>query len=192
MFPGFFIGTMFLFLLVRTVLGGHRLRGHRFHGWYGPGWAHGPRASIWGDSDDGDVGWGRRGGRGFDASSTRPAPRARDSVRDAIRRFVGALRMSLRATPAQETVFEGALLRLRDATEDLRRGMDEAQRDLAHALRGDAFDDRAFDAASRRMDEVLENLRAHVRAALIDVHEVLDDRQRAALADLLEAKGSGF
>jgi hypothetical protein len=120
------------------------------------------------------------------------APRARDSVGEAIRRFLQALRAGLHASPAQEGVFEDALLRLRDATESLRRGADHAQHDLARALRGGAFDDAAFEDASRRIDDELRHLRAEVRAALIDVHEVLDDRQRAALADLLEARGAAF
>ena len=58
MFPWFFIGTICLFLLVRTVLGGPRYGFHRFHG-YGRGWPEGRRASIWSDFDGHDFRWDR-------------------------------------------------------------------------------------------------------------------------------------
>jgi hypothetical protein len=164
MFPGFFIGTVFLFLLVRAVFWGPRYRFHRYHaGYHHPWWSDddGPPPWPWDDSRR------RRHRRQRDVESDRAVSEAADvvfsprgRVDEAVREFVRSLRSRLRATPAQERALEAAVARLRDAAEHLRAGMNEARDDLARAMRADAFDEPAFEAASLRLDETVLRMRA--------------------------------
>jgi hypothetical protein len=137
MFPGFFIGTMFLFMLVRAVFGGHHRYGfRRGWAWHGPweGRYAGERTEwLWGD-DPWDV---RARGR----SRSEP-PRAPDDgrIKDAIHEFVRSLSDKLGATAEQERAFAAAIERLRSATSDALREvhdvLDERQRELLATLIG--------------------------------------------------------
>jgi hypothetical protein len=183
MFPGFFVGTIFLFWLVRTLMWGPRYRHHGYRRPWGPG-PFGSGESIWGDFG------------GFDHA---PAPERRertersdasrgyDGIDEAVRRFVGALRARLRATPAQERAFDAAVADFRRAADDIRARAEKARDDIAQAVRSEAFDEAAFDEASRRIADAMNAIRDAAKRALADVHDQLDESQRETLADLIRS-----
>src|SRR5262249_33639770 len=105
MFPGFFIGTIFLFWLVRALMWGPRYRyrgyGYGQRPWGGP-YVQGP--SLWGDWDDFDrparPGYAKT--RASPPSAPAAAERAgrafgRDGLDEAVGAFMRALRDRLRA-----------------------------------------------------------------------------------------------
>ena len=67
-----------------------------------------------------------------------------------------------------------------------RRGMYDVRGDLGAALRGPVLDDAALGAVLGRVDATTAELRAATVEALRGIHGVLDERQRADLADLLD------
>jgi hypothetical protein len=181
MFPGFFIGTVFLFMLVRTLVWGHPYRWHAYgHRWR---WRarpfEGPSVWLWGDDDP--------------SPETRPSWRHRDvevttpseGLEGAVERFLASVRHGLGASATQEKAFAAAVARLRDVTADFRARVNEARDEAARAVRGDAFDDLAFEDASHSLDAAVQAMRAAFRDALVRVHDVLDSRQRAILADVI-------
>jgi len=189
MFPGFFVGTIFLFWLVRTLMWGPRYRywGYRHRPWG----AYGPSESLWGDFGDFDRPYRPRDASSHETPrSQAPADRVgasfgRDDLEQAVGGFVRALRDRLRANPRQERAFDTAVTRLRSAMDDVQARMREARDDVARAVRSEAFDESAFDAATRRIDEAMQAIRGAAKTALADVHDQLDERQRATLADLI-------
>jgi hypothetical protein len=184
MFPGFFIGTLFLFMLVRAAFGGHRRYGFR-RGWgYGP-WAvpyAGERTEwLWGDDPWDDP------PRRQPSFERREAP-AGGRVEEAIRNVLQSLRDKLGASAEQERAFATAIDRLREATGDLQGRMSDARDDLARAVMAEGFDETAFDAASSRLDEGVRAMRSALREALGHVHDVLDSHQRELLARLIATR----
>jgi hypothetical protein len=195
MFPGFFVGTIFLFWLVRTLMWGPRYRywgyGHHHRRW---GRAYGPSESLWGDfggfDDPGptrDAGTNPRARVEPKSADRASAPFGRDDLEQAVGGFVRALRDRLRATPRQERAFDTAVTKLRDAMDDAQARMKEARDDIARAVRGKAFDESAFDAAASRIEEAMQAIRGAARSALADVHDQLDERQRETLGDLISS-----
>jgi len=166
---GFFFGAMCLagmvFVLRRPYAFAHD-RG--WHGWHG-----GPGRRGWQDEQP----WGGQGpGRGFG--------RARRMLRFVYER--------LGTSPAQETVLADAAEAVAGSFESLRGEWQQSRGDLARALRADAFDVEAMRGLFGRHDERIKVLREVLVTQGARVHEVLDGRQRAALADFLErAPGRG-
>jgi hypothetical protein len=188
MFPGFFIGTVFLFWLVRSVIWGHRYHPYAY-GYRRPRGPFGAPIGLWGDDP-----WPDHGRRWRDdepefrrPSSFDPAP-ATDRMEDALERFLASLRNGLRATPAQEKALAGAIARLGEATAGSRERMNQARDSVARAVRAGAFDELAFEDASHDLDEAVRAMRGAIHEALIDVHDVLDEKQRAMLASLIESR----
>jgi hypothetical protein len=135
--------------------------GRRWHG-YG-GWGHGGYGGFRG-------GYGFRGGGG--------------------RWFLRALFERLETTPGQEKVILQELDQLRENKRAVHEELEQIRRDIARALRTEAFDQSALDEAYGRQDALLTKLRAQFSVALSKVHEALDDRQRKQIGDWLE--GGGF
>ena len=98
----------------------------------------------------------------------------------------------LDTTPGQEKVITAAADELRAvgraAWDKLRASSDS----IAQAVRGEAFDDSAMGAAFATQDEAITDARRALSSALGKVHEALDARQRAALADMLARGPSGL
>lgn len=200
MFPGFFIGSVFLFMLVRSFLHGPR------HAFYRPGYRHGGWGSHWGSGSGWDWGsndteesiWGDRRwwqprsshGRSREAAAPFSTAATRDDLDAAVRRFVSSLRERLHATPAQEKALAQAVARLRKASAAIKSRTAEARDHLARAVLGDAFEPTAFDAAYLRVDQAMQELRAAAREAFAEVHDVLDRRQREILAGMIESTRS--
>jgi hypothetical protein len=98
----------------------------------------------------------------------------------------------LGTSPAQETVLADAAEAVAGAAASLRGEWEQSRSDLARAFRSEAFDVDALKSAFARHDERIKSLRDVLTTQGARVHEVLDGRQRAALADFLErAPGRG-
>jgi uncharacterized membrane protein YccC len=116
-------------------------------------------------------GWrhGRRWGRGW-------GPRA----------MLRGLFERLGTSTAQEKVITAAAEDIYASTEPLRDELRATRRDIAAALRGPAIDEIALGELFSRHDDVLRETRKRAVGALARVHDALDDKQRAVLADVLE------
>ena len=137
-------------------------------GWYGGLHGYGRhRHRGW----RGEGPWGDRHGFG-------PPGRARSMLRWVYER--------LGTSPAQETVLADAVEAVTGAARGLRGEWEQTRNDLAHALRAEPFDAEALRSAFARHDERIRTIRDVLSTQATRVHEVLDGRQRAELADLLE------
>ncbi len=163
---GFFFGAMcvagMVFVLRRSYAFGHH--GHWRRGFYGEGRRGWRDEESWG---------GRGGGPGFGGPS-----RARRMLRWVYER--------LGTSPAQETVLADAADAVAGALESLRGEWEQSRGDLARAFRAEPFDVDALRAAFGRHDERIKVVRDVLVTQGARVHDVLDGRQRAALADFLE------
>jgi uncharacterized membrane protein len=174
---GFLFGTVCLFALFKVMR-----RGRYGYGRFG-GWGHAPAFGCsgrggghhggydrggWNDDDvGGGFGFGGwRGGRGG---------------------FVlRALFEQLDTTPGQEKAIAAALAELREKGRAVKDEARDARGDLARAFRGESLDAETLGTAAARASTAIDGLRDAGIGALLKVHEVLDPRQRAILADLLE------
>jgi Spy/CpxP family protein refolding chaperone len=176
---GFVFGTVCLVALVKVLRHGH----HGCHGGWryahgcgpgdcGPGYGHGP----WGGHHHGPgPGFGRGfgrwgGGDGF---------------------LMRGLFSRLEATPAQEKVIRAAFERVRETMREARHEWRDTS-ELSGLLRGETFDRTAAEGLSGKADASFAKLRVVVVEALAQMHEVLDDRQRRILADIIESRGGLF
>jgi hypothetical protein len=160
MFLGFLVGTLCLIGLVRAVARPRWYRGgFRHYGGHG-GWG-GPYGYGYGYGHGG--GWRR--GRGF----------------------LFRILSRLDATPSQEKAIIGAIDELKSSAWELRGTVRDTRGDIARTIAGPAFDDSALHAATSRLDDASQRLRAAVAGALGKIHGVLDDRQRKVLAEMIES-----
>jgi uncharacterized membrane protein len=98
----------------------------------------------------------------------------------------------LDATPAQERFIVAELDKLSDRVHGAKSNLRETRGDLAAALRGPTLDDAALGAVLGRVDGATGEARAAAIDALRAIHGVLDEKQRAQLADLLDKGGGGW
>jgi hypothetical protein len=152
----------------------HRHGFGRFHhrGWDGPG-GYGGEHEV----DEDDVGpGGGFGGRG--------------------RTFLRAALDPLEMTPAQERAVFAALDELREAGGKLRGELRASRKDIAAAFRRPTYDGVAMGELYARHDTAIEALRKAFVGTSAKVHDALEERQRARLADLIESGpnifGGGF
>jgi uncharacterized membrane protein len=142
-----------------------RLRGwhrHHHHGW---GWDHRPELDD--DGDPMDFGahplrW--RGGPGV--------------VLRAVMSRVGI-------RPDQEPAIRDAVDELKEAARPLRAEGRQTRDEIAAALRKPVFDEVLFGELFARHDGTIERLRKGVVGTLARLHDVLDERQRQRLADIV-------
>jgi hypothetical protein len=161
------------------VLGFFALRRARrgcYAGEYGYGW-QAPWAAYEGEAEHAHHHRRHRGHRG------RRGRRGRWMLHAALSR--------IDATPAQERAIVGEIDRLRERVSGVRDGLHDTNVDLAAAVRGPLLDDAALGAVLGRVDGATSEVRAAALDALRNIHAVLDDKQRAALADLIERRGGG-
>ena len=102
------------------------------------------------------------------------------------RMMLHALFARIDATPAQERAIVGEIEKLQDRLRGIKAGLHDARGDLGAAMRGPMLDDAALGAALGRVDRATGEARSAAIDALRGVHSVLDDRQRAQVADLLD------
>jgi len=127
----------------------------------------------------GPFGYGFRGHHGFGGRGARG------------RWMLHALLSRIDASPAQERAIIHEVEKLQDRVRGAKGGVREARGDLAAALRGPVLDDAALGAVLGRVDAATGEARSAVVDALRGIHGLLDDRQRAEVADLLD-RGGGW
>jgi Spy/CpxP family protein refolding chaperone len=157
---GFLLGTACLVGLIWVVRGGRA--GHGYHSCGGERWR---RHRNW---DGGYRDSGERWGFGKSA-------------------FLRWLFERLDTTPGQERVIRQAVDDFVDHAHVARREAEGSKKDIARALRGESFDAEAMAEAFGKHDSALAELRRAAMDGLAKIHEVLDDRQRARLSELLES-----
>lgn len=96
------------------------------------------------------------------------------------------------ATPAQERAIVGEVDKLRERLYNAKSSLHEARGDLAAALRGTTLDDAALGAVLGRVDAATADSRGAILEALRNVHGVLDEKQRAQVADMLDRGNGGW
>ncbi len=74
-----------------------------------------------------------------------------------------------------------------EKTRELRRELRLSRDDIAKAMRAEAFDADVMGESFSRQDDRIREIREALVGALAKIHDVLDDRQRRRLADLVES-----
>ena len=189
---GFLIGTACLIGLIATVRGGRRFGRYGACGaWGGRGWGHhhhdhggyGECAEGGACGEGGERGgwrggpWGRRWGGPGGGFGRSWFLRARISRRD--------------PPPRPAKVIAAALDEGGATARQRRADVIDTRKDVARAVRGESFDATVVGEVFARHDAALETMRKTLVGAVGRVHEALDERQRAELADLIE-HGPGF
>ena len=138
----------------------HRLR----QGGFGPGWDDGDVGPDWGEGPD-----ALRGGRWG-------------------RRFIlGGILERLEATPAQERAISAAVEEFQGEAAKFRGELRQSRTDVAGAFRKPSFDEVALGELYARHDTAIEGLRRAFVGLGAKVHDALEEKQRARLADMIEA-----
>ena len=89
----------------------------------------------------------------------------------------------LDTTPAQERAIRDLFHSTRDRLQQIHSEGRTVRREIGDILRGEQFDPARFSAAEAQVDEKFRDARAVIRESLGQMHEILDARQRATLAD---------
>ena len=95
----------------------------------------------------------------------------------------------LDTTPGQEKAIRGVIDDLRARKGAIRDELKKARGDAARAMRGEQWDENALGEALGRIDTSVDAARKAIVEAMAKTHEVLDDKQRNILADLIERGG---
>jgi Heavy-metal resistance len=175
---GFIVGTVCLIGLLKTLRRGYGGRcggGYGYGGGCSRGGGWGGHGGGWGGHGRGHQGrgpWGEGGG-------------------DPSRWMLRGLFERLDTTPGQEKVILQAVETLREKGREGRDAVRGTGSDVAKAFRGERFDESAMADAFTRQDAALESAQKGLFEALAKVHEVLDERQRRELADMME-RGLGM
>jgi len=93
----------------------------------------------------------------------------------------------LDTTPGQERVIRSVVDDFVDHAKSARRDVEATRSDVARAVGADSFDAEAMGEAFAKHDGALDDVRKALVESLAKIHEVLDERQRARLAELIEA-----
>lgn len=178
---GFVFGTVCLVGLLKVLRHGHHGCGWRYAHGCGPGW--GGCGPGWGGHHHGHGpgfgpgfgrGFGRWGGGGFGDGF-----------------LMRGLFSRLETTPSQEKVIRSAFEKVRETMREARHEWRDTS-ELSTLLRGDTFDRTAAEGLSGKADASFAKVRVVIVEALAQIHEVLDDRQRRILADIIESRGGLF
>jgi len=97
----------------------------------------------------------------------------------------------LDTTPGQEKVIVKAVDALRETMTHAKDELKGSRKDLADAFRNGLVDEASLADLFVRHDTVISETRRKAVESLGQIHEALDDKQRAELADLIE-NGPGF
>jgi uncharacterized membrane protein len=154
--------------------------GHRWgrHAWAGRcgGFGGHHHARHWGHDEDPEMGEGRWGGWHGGGPGV---------VMRAVMHRIGA-------RPDQEETIRAAVNEFRDSARRLRGEGERTRQEIADALRKPSFDEVAMGELFARHDGVLEELRKALVGTLAKTHDVLDEKQRQRLADLVASGPRAF
>lgn len=95
----------------------------------------------------------------------------------------------LDASPAQERAILAEIDKLEEQLHAAHASLRDARGDLAATVRGSTLDEAALGGAVGRLDSAFGDLRATALESLRTIHALLDDTQRARLAELLDGRG---
>ncbi len=96
------------------------------------------------------------------------------------------------ASPAQERFISAELDKLSERVHAAKRNLRDVRGDLGAAVRGPILDNAALGAVMGKVDSATAEARSAGIDALRAIHGVLDERQRAMLADLLDRGGGAW
>jgi uncharacterized membrane protein len=96
----------------------------------------------------------------------------------------------LETTPSQEKVIVSAISDVREVARRAKGRAPEVREDVSRAFRADILDEAALGAAQAKVDSATSEIRIAIAEALRKIHEVLDDKQRGAIADFLSRGGA--
>ncbi|HWO20113.1 MAG TPA: hypothetical protein VNO30_15105 [Kofleriaceae bacterium] len=171
------LGLLGIFALKRAHRRCHGYRGWGHHGFHGCG-----GGGYGGYGDDGGDGWhGPGGGNPWGGNPW--------SRRGGRRWMLRAIFSRIDATPAQERAIVAEIDRLRERVRGVKSNLKDVRGDLAAAIRGATLDDAALGGALGRADGAHAEVRSAALDALRAIHGVLDEKQRAQVADLLDRGG---
>ena len=105
--------------------------------------------------------------------------------------FLDRILRDIDASPDQTRVIRDELASLFDEARELRKEAGASRDDVARVLRSDTVDENVLADVFTRHDDRLRDVRKHFVEALARVHDVLDERQRKRLAELIE-RGPGL
>jgi hypothetical protein len=181
---GFIFGTVCLIAfakMARRSCYGHGYGGHC--GGRGGGWGGGRWGGGWGGHWHGH-GHGHNHG---DESGPGGGPQWM------MQRYVlRQLFERLDTTPGQEKVIVAAVDEVRTAVREARGEFKLSRDDLAKVMAGDIFDENTVGSTFARQDDALTTVRKAVTGALAKVHDALDSKQRARLAELISEGPGGW
>lgn len=100
---------------------------------------------------------------------------------------MGWLLGRLEATPDQERVIRSEVDAFLEKGTVLERELRLSRDDIAKAVRAESFDEDVMGESFARQDDRLRELRGAFVGSLAKIHDVLDERQRKRLADLLDS-----
>jgi Spy/CpxP family protein refolding chaperone len=92
----------------------------------------------------------------------------------------------LDTSPGQEKVIVDAVDELLATVSDVRREAEALRAEVARAVRQPAIDEAAWAAARSRVGVAAQTVESSMAATLHKIHEVLDDKQRARFAELIQ------
>jgi Spy/CpxP family protein refolding chaperone len=95
-------------------------------------------------------------------------------------------------TPAQERAVHAAVDELKDAARGLRGELKQSRKDIAQAFRKASFDEVVMGELYARHDTAIETLRKAFVGTAARIHDALDEKQRARLADMIESGPRAF
>ena len=93
----------------------------------------------------------------------------------------------LEATPAQERVIRDAVEEFRETASKLKGEGRKTRGDVASAFRKGHFDEVLFGELFARHDDAIRDVRKAFVGMGARIHDALDDKQRARLAELIES-----
>ena len=172
---------------------------HRHHHWHHGRWAHGG-FGRWGHgwrgygctpaNDDGYGEYHDAGDDGYGPGFGGGPRWMRGGFRNG---FVArVISDRLEASPAQERVIHDAVEEFRTAAKNLRGEGMKKRDDVATSFRKGHFDEVLFGELFARHDSALTELRKAFVGMGARIHDALDEKQRARLADLIESGPAAF
>jgi uncharacterized membrane protein len=103
-----------------------------------------------------------------------------------------ALFERLDTTPGQEKVIKAAVDDLQTKARAAKDEARAARSEIAKAMRSESFDEVMIGGATARLESTVDIMRKAGIDAFAKVHDVLDEKQRALLADFIESGPRGF
>ena len=95
----------------------------------------------------------------------------------------------LDASPDQYRVIRDEAEKFQDKARELRREIRLSRDDIATAMAGSSFDEEVMGESFSRQDDRIREAREQLVGALARVHDVLDDRQRRRLHEMMDGFG---